>query len=127
MSPEGEQRRFPRWAERERASDLAWIAENLHILWPVAKAGYEALGRGALVVDTTSQPEPDKGNPFGYLPQEQIMASGGGKDEHRMMAQYDPTWELVTILLKEKERMSSYRIGVPDKIPPSGGEDVSGR
>jgi hypothetical protein len=111
--PEGERKgHLPDWARKERASDLAWIGENLHVLWPAARLGYEQFGRGALTVDTTSEPVPGLGNPMWYLTQEQVGALGGA-DEIRMVSVYDPSWELVTILLKSEERMSSYRIGVP--------------
>ena len=45
--------RVPDWAERERGGDLAWIRENLQVFWPLAQRGYQAVGRGAIVVDTT--------------------------------------------------------------------------
>jgi len=111
--PEGERKRhIPRWAERERASDLAWIQENLPQLWSAALLGFEMLGRGAVTVDTTVQPVPDKGHPMWYLTQEQVN-NYTGEDEIRMVAEYDPTWEFVNILLKQNERVSSYRVGVP--------------
>ena len=109
-------RHIPKWAERERAADLAWIMENLSDLWPAAWTGYAAHGRGALAVDTTVQPVPDKGHPVFYLVQQQIDEYGG-PDEIRMVVEYDPTWEMVTILLKERERISSYRIGIPSLRP----------
>jgi hypothetical protein len=112
--PEAEpQSPMPAWAERERISDLAWIVENLHIFWPAAEEGYIAHGRGALVVDTTIRPT-DAGHPFGYFPQEDIEIAGGD-DERRMVAQYDPDHEMVTVLLKAHDRCSTYRIGVPGR------------
>jgi len=68
MSPES-RRRFPSWAEQERRGDLEWIRENMHVLWPFAATAFTAQGRGAILVDTTSELEPGRGNPFGYLPQ----------------------------------------------------------
>ena len=116
--PEHEPRRaIPRWAERERMADLAWIAENLQGFRSMARAAYETEGRGALVVDTTVRPT-GGGHPFGFVSQEQIRRFGG-QDEMRMIATYDPTWEMVIVLIKPGERISSYRIGIPrqpDKI-----------
>jgi len=110
--PERERRsEIPRWAERERTEDLAWIGENLQGFWNAARSGYEADGRGALVADTTVKPT-GGGHPFGYMRQEQIQQFGG-KDETRMVSAYDPSWELVIVLLKPKDRMSSYRVGIP--------------
>src|SRR3954464_12295152 len=112
MMPEQAPRRhIPEWAERERHSDMAWLAENLHMLWPAAQAAFAELGRGAITVDTTVHP-PGKGHPFYYLTQEQVNALGD-TDALRMVGEYYPTWELVTMLLKLEERVSTYRIGVP--------------
>jgi hypothetical protein len=107
---ERDRRRFPAWAERERTGDLAWIKENLNVFWPVAQQGYEELGRGAIVVDTTSRPT-GEGHPFGYLPQAMVEQQGD-KDAQRMVREYDPAWEMVTVLLKPDDRVSIYRVGV---------------
>lgn len=108
---ERERGRFPAWAERERAGDLAWIRENLHVFWPAAQQGYEEFSRGAIVVDTTSRPT-DEGHPFGYLPQEKVEETGD-EDAQRMVREYEPSWEMVTVLLKPLDRLSVYRVGVP--------------
>lgn len=111
-------RHFPEWAEQERAGDLAWIHENLHIFWPAAQIGYETVGRGAIVVDTTSRPT-GKGHPFGYLDQAAIEQSGD-EDTQRMVREYDPSWEFVAELLKIHDRVSSYRVGVISAEEPRG-------
>lgn len=111
----GERAGVPPWAQRERGADLAWIQENLHVLWPVARRAYDEAGRGAVVVDTTSRPT-GAGHPFGYFSRETIEEYGN-RDTLRMVLAYDPTWEMVTVLLKVRGRSSSYRIGVlhPDR------------
>ena len=106
---------MPEWAMRERIGDLAWIEQNLSVFWPIAQAGYEALGRGALVVDTTIRAG-DGGHPFLYFTQGQIVQSGD-PDGRRMVAAYDPTWEFVAVLLKERDRLSTYRVGLPSFKP----------
>jgi hypothetical protein len=103
-------RRHPEWARRERASDLAWIRENLDVLWPAAEQAYEDVGRGAIVVDTTQRPT-GQGHPFGYFPQEDLQKYED-EDINRMMEEYDPSWEMVTVLLKPQNRTSTYRVGV---------------
>ena len=109
--PECERRpEVPRWAKRERTEDLAWIGENLQGFWEVARSGYESEGRGALVIDMVAMAT-GTGHQFGYVSQEQIRQFGG-KDEIRMVAAYDPSWELVIVLLKPRDRISSYRVGV---------------
>lgn len=102
--------RFPAWAEKGRAGDLAWIKENLHVFWPAAERGFDEFGRGAIVVDTTSRPT-GKGHPFGYFPQA-MVEQAGDEDAQRMVREYDPTWELVTVPLKTCDRVSIYRIRV---------------
>ena len=101
---------WPEWAEQERAGDLAWIHDNLHVFWPAARIGFETVGRGAIAVDTTSRPT-GEGHPFGYLDQAAIEQRWD-EDTQRMVREYDPSWEFVTSLLKSQDRISSYRIGV---------------
>ena len=114
--PEREQKRhIPPWAERERLADMVWITENLHVFWPAAQAGFAEADRGAIVVDTTVRPT-GAGNPFAYYPQEMIVAFGDA-DAIRMVAQYEPEWQFVAMLLKTEDRVSVYRIGVPDQRP----------
>jgi hypothetical protein len=108
MSPEP-LRRFPNWAERERQGDMRWIGDNLHILWPAAKSGYESLGRGAVVIDATSQPVPGLGNPFTYMSRTDLEPLHD-EDVQRMMREYDPTQEVVVMLLKTRQRTSAYRV-----------------
>jgi hypothetical protein len=122
MMPEQEPRpRIPKWAERERLSDMAWLAENLPRLWPAAQTAFVALGRGAITVDTTSTPT-NAGHPFYYLTQAQVNELGD-LDALRMVATYDPTWELIAMLLKREERVSTYRIGVPGAQRTPGAAD----
>ncbi len=111
--PERDPKRIPPWAERERGRDLAWIQENWHILWPAAAKGFEESGRGAIVTDTTTLIKHEKGesNPFAYLPAEEIYAHEW-LDAIRMVREYDPTREIVTVLLKG-DRQSAYRVGLP--------------
>ena len=90
---------------------MTWIAENLHLFWPAAQAAYAELGRGAITVDTTDSSS-GTGHPDRYLTQEQLNRLGDN-DASRMVAEYEPNWELVTMLLKSEERVSTYRIGVP--------------
>jgi hypothetical protein len=128
--PHPEHKRIPSWAERERSGDLFWIGQNLHVFWPIAQAGYDELGRGANVVGITSRPT-GQGHPFGYFRQEVLEEHGDCAasrseaewiDTRRMVAQYDPAWELVTVLLKTHDRTSTYRVGV---LPPLTTEQSS--
>jgi hypothetical protein len=107
MTPENLQ--IPDWARQERQADLAWIAENLDTFWTAATRAFQDVGVGAIVVDTTSQPIPDAGHPFGYFSQEQIEQQAN-EDTRRMVSEYDPEHEFVVVLLKADERISTYRV-----------------
>jgi hypothetical protein len=110
---EQDRRYLPAWAERERWGDLAWIGENLHLFWPAAQGAYEELGRGAIVVNTTSRPT-GEGNPFAYLTQGAAERTDD-MDLQRLVGEYDPQEELVITLFKAYNRVSSYRVRVLDK------------
>ena len=119
MSPE-RRRHIPEWDEDERLRDLAWLTENLPVFLPAALAAYAGVGRGAIVVDTTEQPSRE-GHPFGYFPQQLIVAFGD-PDAIRMVAEYEPGWQVVTMLLKSSNRVSTFRIGLSDPGRPPGRE-----
>jgi hypothetical protein len=108
--PKRRRPKVPAWARRERLSDMAWIAENVHVFWPAAQAQYQTLGGGALVVDTTVRPT-GAGHPFTYYPQAHLDQAGD-EDARRMVSEYDPSAEMVVALLKPKDRMSVYRVRV---------------
>lgn len=101
--------KIPEWAKQERLADNEWIKANLHIFAPVSKAQFEEHGRGALVVDTTKQPIPGGGHPYGYFPQEQIEEHDD-EDTKRLVREYNPKKEFVVMLLKAEDRTSTYRI-----------------
>jgi len=100
---------LPEWAAQEREGDLDWIRENLDVFWPAARIGYQMVGRGALIVDTTVISE--EGHPFSYVNQVMVEREGN-EDVQRMVQEYRPDAEFVTSLLKSLDRVSSYRIEV---------------
>jgi hypothetical protein len=109
--PEGERKSsIPAWGEQERRQDMAWLNRNLHLFWPMAQSGYEEVGRGALVSDFAGELK-NGIYPVVYCPQELIVALGD-QDAIRMVAQYEPEWQFVAMLLKSEKRVSTYRIGV---------------
>lgn len=108
---ERKNRRHPYWAEQERKGDFAWMGENLPILWQAAEQLYVKMGRGLVVVDLTTVIL--GGHPIFFVPKAEIDKSD--QDAVRMVGEYDPDWELVVTLLKEDNRFSTYRVGVPDK------------
>jgi hypothetical protein len=111
MRPESEN--IPDWARREREADLDGIAENLDVFHAASSLAFEEAGRGAIVVDTTIQPSPGLGHPFGYFSQEQVEKAAND-DTKRMVREYDPMQEFVLVLLKPEDRTSTYRVRMPE-------------
>jgi len=111
MNERGSKRKpdMPDWARKERQADMGWIDENVHIFWPTAVAGFQDTGRGAIVVDTTSQPIEGAGNPFAYFPQA-FMEMYDHEDTKQLVREYNPQQEMVVMLLKNHDRTSAYRI-----------------
>ncbi len=108
----------PSWARTERLADMVWITDNLHILWPAAFHEFRAQGRGVIVVDTTSRPRPDAGHPFGYYGVQHVAKSGNA-DALRMANEYEPTTEVVIMLLKRENRASTYRVQCRQQTSPT--------
>lgn len=109
--PEGERKsKLPPLAELERRYDMAWINENLPVFWPMAQGAYEQVGRGAIVADLTVDLKRG-GHPFAYCNQE-VIDIIGDPDAMRMVEQYEPDWQFITVLFKSEGRISTYRIGV---------------
>ena len=106
MTPE--RNSLPPWAERERWTDLAWITSQLPLLHVAAEMAFQSLGRGAIVVDTTSRAAGER-LPCDYFTAEAIQRYED-EDINRLVTQYDPHDELVIVLLKAESRTSSYRI-----------------
>ena len=71
-------------------------------------------GRGAIFIDTlTTTPHAGgSGNPMFYLNEQAIEKTEQHSDALRMVRAYEPSSELVTVLVK-KGRESTYRVGVP--------------
>lgn len=115
---EGEFRPLPAWAKEERARDLAWLKENLAVLFPVAQEGYGSRGRRALLIDTLTLMVQGNwaGHPLVYMPLAALEQIGAA-EALDMARRYDPAWEFVVILLKPGRKESVYRIGVPGAQP----------
>ena len=108
-----ERPQLPDWAREEREGDLAWINDHVPLFELASRIAYEGSGRGAIVADTTAQPVPGLGYPFGYLTREQLDEHGD-EDTQRMVREYEPDAEFVVVLLKEEGRSSTYRVRTQD-------------
>lgn len=79
-----------------------------YIFWPAATEAYVGLGRGAIIVNTTARPT-GEGHPFGYFPQS-FIEQYEYADIKRMVRDYDPDNELVVVVLKPEDHISTYRV-----------------
>jgi hypothetical protein len=86
------------------------------MLGPAAREQYQALGRGAVVVDTTVNGWPHAGHPVWYLPEKELEPLDE-PDVKRMLLAYNPRREMVLVLLKREGRQSGYRIVLPPQEP----------
>jgi hypothetical protein len=106
----------PDQAHQERQIDLDHIGEKLDQFRATAMSAFVASGRGAIFVDTTFEPSPGAGHPFAYLAQEQVDEIGH-EDTKRLVTEYDPVQELVVVLLKPGDRISTYRVSLDPSEP----------
>ena len=104
-----EQKQTPSRAKlKERWVELDWIIHNLIVFAPAAASGHRQFGRGALIVDISTEHE-NETCPFAYFSQEEI-ATYEDENIDTMIAAYDPLEELIIILLQGEQRSSSYRV-----------------
>jgi len=93
----------------------------MYVFEPAARAQLTIQGPGALVVDTTVQPDPTAGHPIFYASKD-FVDQTADDDTKRMVCAYEPTNEFVLVMLKPHERVSTYRIQFPsEQEPPSPG------
>jgi hypothetical protein len=115
-----EHRHIPDWAQQERLGDQVWIQAHVDVLWDAAQIAtltFGDEGRGAVVVDTTSQPPTGETLSFGYYSQERVEEEFQ-EDIQRLVAEYDLTQEFVVVLLKPENRTSGYRLRSPETEQP---------
>jgi hypothetical protein len=88
------------------------------VLWPASRQGFEQSGRGAVVTDITApvKHRGGEGHPLYYLTAQQIEQQRWAEVK-RLVRSYDPTWELVAVLLKpvEKARIGSVCLAQRNK------------
>ena len=68
-------------SEAQKARELAWLREHLPAFWVTAYEGYQEEGRGAVVIDTTTEPLGED-TPFYYVPQARFEAQVTSPFQH---------------------------------------------
>lgn len=104
----------PPWG-KSRPEDLNWIKDNRTVLWLATTVAFEEIGYGFIFVDLTEQTE-GEGHPFGYYSEGELEPQQDGK-LRRLLEEYDPDREFISLLWKGEER-SDVCVGTR---PPMGG------
>lgn len=106
--------------EAEASYDARWIGENIYLFDPLARQGFAALGRGAIVANVGElirRIHYEEGHPFNYRTAERgdwlesvelnDMSQVGSVPD--LLKTYDPQNEMVVVLAKDF-RGSAYRV-----------------
>jgi hypothetical protein len=93
-------------SELEKQEDYSWIVSNRCLFWLVATAAHDQIGRGAIMVDTTSNAPSGNGNPFTYQTEGEIELRDETLSGH--LQTYMPDREFVIVLLKTDGQFNSY-------------------
>ncbi len=102
--------------DQVQAVDLTWLEKHLATrFWPAARVGYELTGRGAVVIDTSSEKVAGEDGLFGYFSQA-IIDRDAGEVAQRLTEAYNPYTQFVAIFLKPENREHCYRLAVEDEL-----------
>jgi hypothetical protein len=96
--------------EKEGFEDAALIAQQVSVLFATAQLWYATTGRGIVVVDATLQ----LGKAFpalSYFGAAEVLHVGKA-EMCRIVREYDPGCEVVVVLLKQANQMSTYTMTV---------------
>ena len=99
----------PEHDNSERQREQEWLEENRPFFYTASVVAAEQIGRGALIVDTTTQ-LPHGGHPMSYRPEGEIEADSA---LHTLLQQYDPHREFVVTLLKPEGQTSTHLEAAP--------------
>lgn len=91
-------------SEVEKARELAWLREHLAAFWVTAYEGHREKGRGAIVIDTTTEPLGED-TPFYYIPQARFEAQ---EDEvslglAKLITEYGPENQFVAAFIRPRD------------------------
>lgn len=106
---------FPDYEMRETLSDLSFIEDHLLAFRTVVYDHFLLYGSGAVIVDTNGNTSAPFRSAW-YLPHDQLETL----DEpivKSMVNSYDPSSEIVIVLLKAEDRQRVYRVALPAEFP----------
>ena len=112
---------------RTRTEQLDFIRLNLNALAYCAWQGFQAKGRGLVCVLCDDHNEATRTVPFDFLPAseaEKLIPDWTEAKEARLVAEYDPTLEVVVLFVqsgKDRSDVDAYRFQ-PRPAPPEAEE-----
>lgn len=106
----------------EKSYDRKWIVQNLHLFVPLAREGFQQLGRGAILVNLAElilRKHYEEGHPFSYhAAAEDWLSSDEFSEEStrvslgKALETYAPDTEFVLVLVKA-HRAAIHRFPLP--------------
>jgi len=107
-------------SEGAKARELAWLREHLPAFWVTASEGYREQGRGAVVIDTTTEPLGED-TPFYYVPQIRFEAQ---EDEvslglTKLISEYGPEGQFVAVFIRPRDdelEFGMFQIRVGERL-----------
>lgn len=103
----------------DQAYTRTWIRDNTYLFDPLAREGYESMGRGAVLVNIMElilRRHSEEGHPFNYHPSDETWLGADELSEPRLqthlrtsITEYAPEQEFVLVLMKD-ERSSVHRV-----------------
>lgn len=106
----------------EEAYDRKWIADNLYLFAPLAKEGFQTVGRGAILVNLAElilRRHYEEGHPFNYhapseswLEADELADRDTRKRVMNLLSAYSPDREFLLVLVKYN-RCSIHRVSLP--------------
>lgn len=101
-----------------------WIRDNLHLFAPLAREGYQLVGRGAVLVNVMElilRRNSEEGHPFNYHTLHESWLDSDALSHHSLrtnirncLDHYAPDREFVLVLVKG-ERSSVQRVPLPQE------------
>lgn len=107
-------------SEAEKTKELAWLKKHLSAFWVTAYEGYREQGRGAVVIDTTTEPLGED-TPFYYAPQARFEAQ---EDEvslglAKLISEYGPESQFVAVFIRPRDdelEFGMFQIRVGERL-----------
>jgi len=107
-------------SEAEKTRELAWLREHLAAFWVTAYEGHREQGRGAVVIDTTTEPLGED-TPFYYVPQARFEAQ---EDEvslglAKLISEYGPENQFAAVFIRPRDdelEFGMFQIRVGERL-----------